>query len=419
MNKTADKEGSGGAAGDASGGSAGSVSAGGSAGQGGTGAAGGSSAGDGGSSGSGSGGTTGGNGGSGASAGVGGAGGSSAGSGGAGGSGTGGTGGTGGTPNDLTECETLVLQSGWIASNSIPVQQCTTGGSMVSLYGLPSGDPKPLSVLATALRPTGILSFASNTHDNAARLDVDKNGDVGRAYGTRNFGWLSLSGAIYHTQRGTPFNYASGWKAYHDTKFEPVTATRVNEVVVIQGMLETDDGTSAGAGAGLLTDLGTVPSGMEPDETRYFAVAGYSGNDRASIVRVSSNGTVGVVGGPSPTYPYVMLSGIAYAQGARKTFTLASGYAAYAGSLIGYRIRDGMVYLHGRIQLPSGTSAIGTAATLPSEAQPPFDVVTEAAAGGEHVRVDVKTNGEIYWQQYSNPSGERWISLDGIHYPAK
>ncbi|MCB9610140.1 MAG: hypothetical protein H6716_26370, partial [Polyangiaceae bacterium] len=104
--------------------------------------------------------------------------------------------------------------------------------------------------------------------------------------------------------------------------------------------------------------------------------------------------------------------------GARQAFTLASGYTAYAGSLIGYRIRDGIVYLHGRIQLPAGTSALGPAATLPMEARPPFNYVTEGAAGGGHVRVDVKPNGEIYWQQYSNPSGERWISLDNIHYPA-
>jgi hypothetical protein len=137
------------------------------------------------------------------------------------------------------------------------------------------------ATLPSACRPKKRLVFNLNNHQYSARVDVLQNGQIAWISGGKTHGWMSLSGIVFSTRRGTPLRVMNGWKNFGGA-YGRATVRGVNNVCFMSGVLR---GTSAKWGS----VMAKLPKSCQPRRRMMFNV---NEGKNAARLDVLPNGNV-------------------------------------------------------------------------------------------------------------------------------
>lgn len=298
-------------------------------------------------------------------------------------------------------------------------------GNLCVVQGLiRSGDwATTLALLPEGMRPAQRLIFGQNNHVNSCRIDVYPNGELRWDAGTKDHGWVSLSGMIFSpTQAGTPIQLnISHWAPYGGGHTAPAWIKEGN-IVVLCGLAKISSSwSSVNAGdqwnnhGGRL--IGILPEGSRPTKRLVFDCDNHGTPTRVDIL---PDGKIVVVsGGSRGDAPWVSLDGVAFStvEGTEQALPNSGQWVIYDRGTWGVptAIRHGNICMLQGLIKPVNNRPTGTwMFRLPENMWPAKRLIFNCMGAGAHARIDINEKGYVYWIAGSATSD--WVSLSNIVY---
>jgi len=292
------------------------------------------------------------------------------------------------------------LQSGWVPyGHGYEAPSTTRYGDVCVVSGLirRSGMANPLLTLPSDCRPNKRVIFNLNNHQNTLRVDVLTNGQVHYVSGTWHHGWLNLDGIHFAVANQKALATHSGWVAYGHSYGSP-TYTKSNVVCEVEGLIR---------GGHWGHNMVVLPADCRPKKRLIFNMNNHA---KTARVDVQTNGAVTWHAG-GRDHHWISLGGIMFSTSAGVAIPLQNGWSDY-----GHGYGPITVEKTGGLCLASGLlrgSAWGQSmAQLPSDCRPKGRLIFNMNNHGKTARVDVTTDGKIYW--VAGGRDHSWISITGI-----
>jgi hypothetical protein len=293
------------------------------------------------------------------------------------------------------------LQSGWVAyGHGYEAPSTTRYGDLCVVSGLirRHGMSNPLMTLPTDCRPNKRVIFNLNNHQNTLRVDVLTNGQVHYVSGTWHHGWLNLDGIQFAVANQKALATHSGWVGYGHGYGSP-TYTKTNVVCEVEGLVR---------GGHWGHNMVVLPTNCRPKKRLIFNMNNHA---KPARVDVQTNGAVTWHAG-GRDHHWISLGGIMFSTNAGVAIPLQNGWTDY-----GHGYGPITVEKTGGLCLASGLlrgSAWGhSMAQLPSDCRPKGRLIFNMNNHGKTARVDVTTDGKIYW--IAGGRDHSWISITGVN----
>ena len=196
----------------------------------------------------------------------------------------------------------LKLQSKWtnFGGRYGSVTYTRSSGGVCEVEGVARGNKwgLPFANLPSACRPRKRLIFSVNNHERTARVDVLRSGRIVWVAGGRSHGWLSLSGIVFNTHKGSSVRTLNGWRNYGG-RYGGVTIAKVKSMCFLNGLVR---------GGKWGKPMVRLPLWCRPTGRMIFNVNNHVKNAR---VDVTPSGTVKWVAG-GRGHGWLSLTGISF-----------------------------------------------------------------------------------------------------------
>jgi hypothetical protein len=271
------------------------------------------------------------------------------------------------------------------------------------------------------MRPSKRFIFGQNNHVNSCRVDMFPNGVLKWVGGTKDHGWISLSGVIYSpTQAGTeiPLNI-SHWAPYGGEYGAPSWVKEGN-IVVLSGLAristawatvnQGDSWNENNLGGRL---IGQLPEGARPTKRLVFNCDNHG---KANRVDVLPNGKI-VLTSTGSGEAWMSLNNIAFSTVEGAPLQLLNNWAVYHSDwAVPSAIKHGNIcMLQGLIKPPTATpGSWNKVAQLPKEMWPARQLIFNGMGANQTARLDVTTDGGVWWGVGLDTID--WVSLSNIVY---
>jgi hypothetical protein len=293
------------------------------------------------------------------------------------------------------------LQSGWVPyGHGYEAPSTTRYGDLCVVSGLirRSGMRNPLMTLPTDCRPNKRVIFNVNNHQNTLRVDVLTNGQVHYVSGTWHHGWLNLDGIQFAVANQKALATHSRWVGYGHGYGSP-TYTKSGDVCEVEGLVR---------GGHWHHSMVVLPTCCRPKKRLIFNMNNHA---KTARVDVHTNGAV-IWHAGGHDHHWISLGGIMFSTSSGVGIPLHNRWADY-----GHGYGPITVAKSGPLCLVSGLlrgNAWGhSMAQLPADCRPRGRLIFNMNNHGKTARVDVTTDGKIYWIAGGRDHG--WISITGVN----
>jgi hypothetical protein len=268
------------------------------------------------------------------------------------------------------------------------------------------------AVLPSAARPSHALYVSVYTlSGHHANLLIQPSGKMS-AYGNSARSFTSLAGVSFPARSLAqhPLALRNGWNSsqFRWNTGDPKYAVR-NGVVYLSGSLHQRVGGSE--------IFAVLPSAARPSHNMYITV--YTFNGTTGVLYISTTGSMEAYSGDARSF--TSLAGVSFPVGVFITpLVLQNGWqssdAAYGTGDPLYSVQNGVVYLAGSLNLPSGSNELF--GQLPPGARPAHWLYMKVYTNNENVgSLEVRPSGELVI--FLDSESELFSSLATISYPLR